>query len=43
MLVFIDESWDSWFKFNKWSSEIFTIILLVFNEMFEKIEQNMNT
>lgn len=32
MLIFIDESWDSWFKFGKWSSEIFTIILVVFNE-----------
>lgn len=35
MLIFIDESWDSWFKFWKWSSEIFTIVLVVFNEKDE--------
>lgn len=35
MLVFIDESWDSWFKFDKWSSEFFTIAMIVFNDKDE--------
>ncbi|MDD3646040.1 MAG: DUF3800 domain-containing protein [Candidatus Gracilibacteria bacterium] len=35
MLVFIDESGDSGFKFGKGSSEIFTIVLVVFNEKDE--------
>lgn len=37
MLIFIDESWDSWFKFSKWSSEFFTISLVVFNDNDEAI------
>lgn len=32
MLVFIDESGDSGFKFDEGSSDIFTIVLVVFNE-----------
>ncbi len=32
MYVFIDESWDSWFKFDKNSSKFFTIGLVIFNE-----------
>lgn len=37
MLVFIDESWDSWFKFDKWSSDFFTISLVVFNDYDEAL------
>ena len=37
MLVFIDESWDSWFKFNKWSSEFFTVSLVIFNDYDEAL------
>lgn len=37
MLVFIDESWDSWFKFEKGSSNIFSIALIVFNENEEAL------
>lgn len=32
MRVFIDESWDSWFKFDKSSSEYFTIAMVVFED-----------
>lgn len=35
MLVFIDESWDSGFKFDRWSSEFFTVSLVVFNDYDE--------
>lgn len=38
MLVFIDESWDSWFKFDKWSSEFFTVSLVIFNDYDEALE-----
>lgn len=37
MLVFIDESWDSWFKFDKWSSDYFTVSLVVFNDYDEAL------
>lgn len=37
MLVFIDESWDSWFKFDKWSSNYFTVSLVVFNDYDEAL------
>lgn len=37
MLVFIDESGDSWFKFDKWSSDFFTISLVVFNDYDEAL------
>ena len=30
MFVFIDEAWDSWFKFNKQSSKFFTIWMVIF-------------
>ena len=30
MLVFIDEAWDSWFKFDKQSSQFFTIWMVIF-------------
>ncbi len=38
MLVFIDESWDSGFKFTKWSSEFFTVWLVIFNDYDEALE-----
>lgn len=37
MLVFIDESWDSWFKFDKWSSNYFTVSLVVLNDYDEAL------
>lgn len=51
MLVFIDESWDNWFKFEQWSSEYFTVSLVVFNDYeeanecdkaIEKLRVNLN-
>ena len=38
MLVFIDESWDSWLKLWKWSSEFFTVWMVVFND-YEEAEK----
>lgn len=35
--MFIDEAWDSWFKFDKFSSKFFTIWMVVF-ENFEDVE-----
>lgn len=35
MLVFLDESGDTWFKFTEWSSNFFTIALVVFNDRKE--------
>lgn len=32
MLIYIDESGDSWFKFDHWSSPFFSIALVVFND-----------
>ncbi len=32
MLIFIDEAWDPWFKFEKHSSKYFTIWMVIFND-----------
>lgn len=44
MLIFIDEAWDPWFKFDKHSSQYFTIWMVIFNdnEEAENCDQRIN-
>jgi len=37
MLIFIDEAWDPWFKFDKHSSQYFTIWMVIFNDNDEAV------
>jgi len=41
MLVFIDETWDSWFKLDRWSSRFFIIVCVIFDDHLDAEETSL--